>query len=127
MFPKDSEVEKGTKPGSGIMSKPLPQVLDEMDDNIRKAQEAAVAAKFAADQAHQYADQAGGAAEEAATAAVAETKKALLAKIDDLEKKIAGLVKDANARVDKLAGVVRDGNQAKTEVYNDPKAGLSSV
>lgn len=126
-MPKETEQKTPVPVSLQVMSKPLPQILDEMDANILKAQQAALDARGAAGEAHQYAEQAGAAAEDAATAAVAETKKVLLAKIDDLDKKVAALLKDANARVDKLAGVIRDGNQAKTEVYNDPKAGLSSV
>ena len=78
---KVAEIKPPTK--AKIMSKPLPQILDEMDENIRaaaeaarKAEEAARAAKQAAGDAHRASTEAEKRAEEARQAGQMAAEKA---------------------------------------------------
>ena len=83
-----------------IMSKPLPQILDEIEDSIRLADEAAAEARAAAQQAR-------GAGEEAAREAARVAAEAV-ARVEDIANRalrLAELLKlaltDATGAVDK--------------------------
>lgn len=87
-----------------IMSKPLPQILDEMDENTRLAAEAAAAALRAKDEAMRSAEQArlsgekaGREAGEAADRAIGETRDQLNKKIDDLKLNMDEAIKKARS------------------------------
>jgi len=56
---KETTTSKGTKPQSSkIMTKPLPQILDELEDSIRLADEAAKDARAAAEEARKAGEKA---------------------------------------------------------------------
>ena len=65
------EVTKTTK----IMTKPLPQILDEIEDSISKAERAAKDARLASDEARKAGEIAAGEAARVASEAIAEVKQ----------------------------------------------------
>jgi len=89
-----------------IMTKPLPQILDEMKENTRLAAEAAAAALRAKDEAMQSAEQArlsgekaGHEAKEAAEKAIGEVKGQLGKRIDDMKLEMDEAIKKAKVEV----------------------------
>jgi hypothetical protein len=58
-----------------IMTKPLPQILDEIEDSIKLADTAAKDARRAADDARKAGDKAASEATKAATQAIADIKQ----------------------------------------------------
>ena len=99
-----------------ILTKPLPQIIDELDaaistlDNaIKLMNKLNAEAKAAADSASKHADEAANAAREAANAAIADTKaefnKALEGAVNELASDISGLRKDIKAIFDTIHGI----------------------
>jgi len=85
-------------PRAKVMSKPLPQILDEMDDNIRaaaeaarKAEQAAKVAKDAASQATKASTEVEKLAEEVRQAGTKGTETALLERVEFLEQRLAAM------------------------------------
>ena len=66
----------GAAPGPQVMVKPLPQILDEMEANIKKAEEAAIMAREASAAAAKASKEATSAAEKAGREAAAAAEKA---------------------------------------------------
>ena len=58
-----------------IMTKPLPQILDEIEDSIKLANEAAKSAKEAAEQARKAGEKAAGEAARVATEKIAKVEQ----------------------------------------------------
>jgi hypothetical protein len=157
MCPKEQEQEikkpaTPSTPGTSMLNKPLPQILDEMGDAIAAAAESARRAEIALQQARVAAKEAGDAATKAAHAAVEGARREMLDRISDLDKAVkqdrvaqAAVTKalqdenkqlrqdiaDAearvNTRIDRLIATIRNANQAKAEMYNHPKQGLGSI
>jgi F0F1-type ATP synthase membrane subunit b/b' len=61
-------------PQKKIMTQPLPQILDEIEDSIRKADEAARDARMAADEARQAGEKAANEAARVAAQAIARVE-----------------------------------------------------
>ena len=83
-----------------IMTKPLPQILDEIEDSIRSANEAAKAARGAAEEAHRAGEKAAGEAAKVAAEAITrvDQKAESALKLAELLKQAA---MDAVAAVEK--------------------------
>ena len=87
-----------------IMTKPLPQILDEIEESIGRAERAAQDARKAAEEARKAGEKAAGEAAKVAKEAIAEVKK-----VADDALRLANLLKstiiEANQLVDsKLTG-----------------------
>lgn len=100
-----------------IMSKPLPEILDELDEAIaelrqatKEAKEATAVAKEAAQTAKLAGEYAGAQAKEAAEAALAETR-------DNLMKEIEG-VRQLAIDAMKLAMKINDAVVAGVDAFN---------
>ena len=88
MTTKDTPQPQKPVEGPKIMTKPLPQILDEIEDSIRSANEAAKDARDAAEEARRAGEKAAGEATRAAAQAIA--------RVEDIAKKaleLAELVK----------------------------------
>jgi hypothetical protein len=107
-----------------IMSKPLPQILDELEEYIAQVADAVKASQVAADESKQSAldakaagEEAAMAARKAAEAAVAKVSSAMENAMDEIRDRIERVKKTADTAL-KLAQVTNAGIVASVEAYN---------
>jgi uncharacterized phage infection (PIP) family protein YhgE len=101
-----SETEE---PQPKIMTKPLPEILDELEHYIQRVEEAVKAAQSAAkdsrahaDKAKESGERAAEAARKAAEAAVAKVKEEAAKRADALDDRIAEVSENLDSLVDKF-------------------------
>ncbi|MBN1692738.1 MAG: hypothetical protein JW845_04190 [Dehalococcoidales bacterium] len=106
--PADS-VSEAEETQPKIMTKPLPMILDELENYIHRveeavklAQSAAKDSRAAADQAKESGERAADAARKAAEAAVAKIKEEATRREDVLDDKISEVTENLDALVDKV-------------------------
>jgi hypothetical protein len=92
-----------------IMTKPLPQILDELEDYIRRVEDAVKQAQAAAKESREAAAQAKASGEEAAAAAkkaaevaVAKVREEAAKAIDAMGIRVSGLESELNALKEKV-------------------------
>lgn len=107
-----------------IMSKPLPQILDELEEYIAQVADAVKASQVAADESKQSAldakaagEEAAMAARKAAEAAVSKVSSAMENAMDEIRDRIERVKKTADTAL-KLAQVTNAGIVASVEAYN---------
>jgi len=83
-----------------IMTKPLPEILDELEDSIKLADEAAKDAREAADEARQAGEKAANEAARVASEAIAKVEQVANEALR-LAKLLDSAAKDAVAAIDK--------------------------
>jgi methyl-accepting chemotaxis protein len=83
-----------------IMTKPLPQILDEIEDSIRQANEAADNARAAAEEARKAGEKAAGEAARVAAESIAKVQKKA-AEILKLAERIRATILEAADVLDK--------------------------
>jgi hypothetical protein len=119
---RESKEDKVTDPNHKIMTKPLPDILDELEDWIkkveeatRKAEAATIEAKKAAGEAKLAGEKAAGEAVQVAVDKMATLESRLQKKLDDLDAKISQVAEFAqrinSAQVNSLNAAVK--------AYND--------
>lgn len=107
---KLNDASSGTEePQPKIMTKPLPMILDELENYIQRVEAAVKAAQSAAkdsrahaDQAKESGEKAAQAARKAAEAAVAKVKKEAAGRADILDDRITEVSENLDSLVDKL-------------------------
>lgn len=115
MFKRDDPKKTTGKPNPGeskmtgdvkqkkIMTQPLPQILDEIDDSILGANEAAIDARKAAEEARQAGEKAAGEAARVAAEAISRVQKTATDALE-LARLLNSTIIEATASVQKKLG-----------------------
>jgi methyl-accepting chemotaxis protein len=96
-MPEGTETKK-------IMTQPLPQILDEIEDSIRLANEAAQNARDAANEARQAGEKAAGEAARVATEKIAKVEQSVNSALQQIELLRSALLDATGAIEKRLSG-----------------------